>query len=279
MKAILIQCAGALITLSCFAQQPQTSLASLTTPAEHLSVIKRSIEIPVWHEKTFWPLYEKYLDDEREIAVDAYRAMSDLANLDEHSTDEDALDFGRKLIETRKQDLALRKQYYAEIGSGFNGTIALQFLQAETLMDMMQSFAAYDDSPWKSYRFNAAAVPADKLFSAKMNMLTAALSMSGQTLINFRAVYSRYVRECNDLLGETYDIYSLFAGEPTGFTPALAKRLGYDLLAICEREIRLKEKYFDEMSVQAGPRLAAGFLAWEDYHSLVGKMHAWADAP
>ena len=69
----------------------------------------------------------------------------------------------------------------------------------------------------------------------------------------------------------------LFASDAADFTPALAKRLGHDLLHIMEREIRLKERYFLEMNALVGPSTAARFLAWEDYYSLVSKMHAWAE--
>lgn len=279
MKSIVIQCVAALAGAACFAQQQQNSFASLTSGAERLSVVRSSIEVPVWHEKSFWTLYEKYVAEEGETSSSAYRALFDLATLDGLNTHDEAYEYGKRMLGLRFDDLALRKRYYSEIGTGFNGVIALQFLQTETLMDMMESFRIYDDTPWKNYRFNAATMPGNKIFQAKMNMLTAALSLSGQELTNFRAVYSRYDRECADLLGDRYDIFALYAGEPSDYTPALAKRLGHDLLEISERELKLKERYFFEMYEHVGPRLAAGFLAWEDYHSLVSKMHAWADAP
>ena len=55
--------------------------------------------------------------------------------------------------------------------------------------------------------------------------------------------------------------------------------MGQDALAIMEREIKLKEKYYLKLKDQMGAVMAAKFLAWEDYYSLVSKMHAWADAP
>ena len=279
MKGIVIQCVAALAGAACLAQQPQNSFASLTSGTERLSVVRSSIEVPVWHEKSFWTLYEKYVAEESETSSSAYRAIYNLATLDRLNGDEEAYEFGARMLGLRFDDLTLRKRYYAEIGTAFNGVIALQFLQTETLMDMMECFRIYENTRWKNYRFNAASLPDSKTFQAKINMLTAALSLSGQELINFQAAYSRYERECSDLLGDRYDIFALYAGEPSDFTPALAKRLGYDLLQISERELKLKEKYFFELNKLVGPRLAAGFLAWEDYHSLVSKMHAWADAP
>jgi hypothetical protein len=90
-------------------------------------------------------------------------------------------------------------------------------------------------------------------------------------------VYSKYEDECNALLGEKYSIYGLFSSDAADFTPALAKRLGNDLLQVMEREIRLKERYYLEMNASVGSHEAARFLAWEDYYSVVAKMYAWAD--
>ena len=90
-------------------------------------------------------------------------------------------------------------------------------------------------------------------------------------------MYSRYEDECDALLGENLSVYSLFSSDASDFTPALAKRLGNDLLQVMEREIRLKERYYLEMNATAGSLAAARFLAFEDYYSIVAKMYAWAD--
>ena len=95
----------------------------------------------------------------------------------------------------------------------------------------------------------------------------------------FWNIYTRYEEECDALLGDAYSVYSLFASDAADFTPALAKRLGRDLLHVMEREVRLKEKYYLEMNALAGAQAAARFLAWEDYYSVVSKMYAWAETP
>ena len=68
------------------------------------------------------------------------------------------------------------------------------------------------------------------------------------------------------------------AGEATDYPSGLAKRLGYDLLIVMGRELEVKEKYYQEMCAQTSPSLAARFLAWEDYYSVVCKMTTWAGA-
>ena len=75
------------------------------------------------------------------------------------------------------------------------------------------------------------------------------------------------------------DLYELFAEDVSVFTPVLAKRQGYDLLTLFDREIKLKEKYFNEMNLSAGSSLAARFLMWEDYYSTVCKLDALVGNP
>lgn len=269
LTAILV-----LLALPGVCQSFQGTLASLSSPADRLSVVKNSLEIPVWHERDFWPVYEQFLSDDREVAANVWRSLRDLAAPEPGSADD--IGAARNYLALRFSELALTKGYYERIGDRFNGLIALQFLQTETLMDMMTTFALYNDSPWKDFRFQPRAIPGDKIYQARENMLKAALGLAGDEGEKFLSIYRRYEIECDELL-DGYDIYSLYAGEPTDYTPALARRLGEDLLQVLEREITLKQKYFDEFNSKVGPALAVGFLAWEDYYSVISRMHAWAD--
>lgn len=274
MKALLIP-ALALAAATGFAQS-QGSSASLSSASGRLSVVKNSIEIPVWHEKDFWPLYERYVDADAELASATHRALHALAFLGHNSTAIEAGEAARNYFSSRFTELELRKKYYKLIEEEFNGVIGFQFLQAETVMDMMEHFGIFHGSPWNEFRFQASAIPAEHAFQAKLNMLKAAVSLSEGTSEPFVSIYTAYENECDNLL-DGYEIFSLYSGEAKDFTPALAKRLGYDFILITERELRLKEKYFYEMEKAVGAELAAEFLAWEDYNSIVRKMQVWAE--
>src|SRR5690606_33007449 len=104
---------------------------------------------------------------------------------------------------------------------------------------------------------HAQSVSEEKVQEAKHNIMASALAIPAEKEIAFWHVYSRYEEECDVLLGETYDVYSLFASDAADFTPALAKRLGYDLLQVMDREVKLKERYFLEMNAAVGSSLAA----------------------
>jgi hypothetical protein len=279
MKRICGIIVAGMVAFSCPAQTAQSTLVATISGGERLSLVKTSIDIPTWHEKSFWPVYERYLENASEISSLNYRALDDLARTASNSTAEEAYNNAAKLIKYRYDELTVLKNYHQEIAKEFNGIIALQFLQTEVMLDMMESARLYDNSAWKNYRFHPKALSTEQFLAAKRNTIKRALNLTQEQSSTFWEIYLRFEEECDALLGENYDLISVYAGDASDFTPALSKRLGYNFLTLMEREIKLKEKYFLEMNETVGSPLAARFLAWEDYYSLVSKMHAWADAP
>lgn len=261
------------------AQHAKNTLALSVSGDDRISVVRSSVRLAEWHERSFWPLYEQYLSDATDAYSSSYRSLQGLATTDSDGNAAEAFEHGWNLLTYRNEALEVKKKYYKEVGAVLNGVVALQFLQTETMMDMLQSAQIYGETDWKNFHFSPATLPPDQAKAGKHNIIEAALSIPASKRTAFWDVYERYEQECDDLLGEHYNVYSLFAGEASDFTPALAKRLGYDLLHITERELRLKERYFLEMNEAVGSMLAARFLAWEDYYSLVAKMHAWTDEP
>lgn len=261
-----------------FGQHAKNTLALTVSGKDRMSVVKSSVKLAEWHEKAFWPLYEEYMDDAADVYSASYRSLKDLAATEKTAADEDAFAHGWNLLSSRNEELGLRKKYYEEVGAVLNGIVALQFLQTEAMMDMLESAQIYSNSPMGKYRFHEDALSGEKVKEARHNTLSSALSIPADKKDMFWNVYVKYEDERDQLLGEAYSVYSLFASDAADFTPALAKRLGNDLLHVMEREIRLKERYFLEMNAMVGSTLAARFLAWEDYYSLVSKMYAWAGA-
>lgn len=268
-----------LLTVAGFTQRPKNTLSLITVSGtDRMTVVKSSVRLAEWHEKAFWPIYEKYLTDASKVYSETYRSLEDLARTNASLSPQEAFENGWKLLTQRNDELQLKKKYYQEVGAALNGVVALQFLQTEAMMDLLESADIYAKTEWKTYRFNASALPADKVTEAKHRTIGAALALpAGKKAELFWNAYRQYEEECDALLGEAYSVYGLFAGDAADFTPALAKRLGNDLLQIMERELRLKERYFLEINAVVGSMEAARFLAWEDYYSLVSKMHALAE--
>lgn len=244
---------------------------------DRLSIVRNSITIPAWHEKNFWHLYENYLNEANDVSSLTYRSLTDLAGIDEHSEDNEAFENAHEMIVNRYELLKTREKYYAEIGAAFNGVIALQFLQTESLLDMMECTRIYEETEWKNFSFPSQVMNVTQLKEAKHNTIRSALSLPEDKAEAFWGVYINYEKECDALLGENYSIISLYAVEPADFTPGLSKRLGYDFLHLMQRETKLKERYFLTMNQAVGSSLASRFLAWEDYYSLLSKMYAWAE--
>ena len=265
-------------SLASFSQHAKNTLALTASGKDRISVVKSSVRLAEWHEEAFWPLYDKYLNDATMIYSQTYRSLEDLATTNKSANEQDAFETGWNLLTFRNEELELRKKYYQEVYAVLNGVVALQFLQTESMMDMLETARIYRKSPVGKYRFLAHTLPKEEVTQAKHNTLASALSLSADKKELFWNVYSRYEEESNALLGESYNIYSLFASDAADFTPALARRLGNDLLHVMEREVRLKERYFLEMNALVGSTIAARFLAWEDYYSVVSKMYAWADS-
>jgi hypothetical protein len=277
MKRLGISILTVVIVFSVYGQHGQGTVLASMTGGERLSLVKNSITIPVWHEKGFWTLYDEYLDKVSDVSNTSYRSLQGLAETDITNSEQEALDHSLKMLSNRFELLTLRERYYTQFASAFNGVIALQFLQTEAMLDMMECSHTYEGTRWRNYRFHPKAVEESQFKSAKQNTIKAALSIPADKANGFWTVYRQYEQECDALLGEDYSMIALYAGDPADFTPGLAKRLGHDLIQITRREMKLKEKYFLKMNSAVGSAIAARFLAWEDYYSLESKMHAWAE--
>ncbi len=272
--------AAALLCISSsFGQLVENTLKLTVSGDDRISVVKGSVKLKEWHEKSFWPIYHNYLQEATGVYSMTYRSLADLADTDASAKEDVAFENAWKLLKYRNQELQLKKKYYREVGAALNGVIALQFLQTEAMMDMQESRGIYTQSDWERYRFQGHLIPDDQVDRAKRNTLAAALEIPTDKRAAFWRLYDEYEEERNALLGDAYSVYTLFASDAADFTPGLAKRLGYDLLHVMEREIRLKERAFLDMRTQVGAVLASRFLAFEDYYSVVSKMYAWTDTP
>lgn len=279
MKRAYLITVVSMLTIPCLGQHASSTFAASYSDVDRMSMVKSSINIPSWHEKSFWPLYEEYRKNAEAVAVQSSVAIQSLSTITDKTMADEAYSHAENVLALRMKELDVRKQFFAEIGAGYNGIIAMQFLQTEAVLGMMENSSIYDRTRWRKFRFYPHLIKGDEsnVKAAKYNTLSKAVELPSESAKDFYIIYASYERECDQLLGEDYSIVGLYAGEPSDYTPGLAKRLGYDLLTIMERELQLKKKYFIRMNDTVGPVLAAKFLAWEDYYSLQNKMLAWSD--
>jgi hypothetical protein len=266
------------ITLPSICQSVQADFVSSVSETDRIGFVRSNVPLSDWHENTFWPQYADYRENTADLSLKQYIAVQELARESENTSTDESFERGVDLIARCSDELAMKNRYYANIGQLHNGIIALKFLQTELLLDLMETSRVYDQTWIRKYRFNANLVNDDRRWQAEYNVVVKALNLSPSDAQLFLPKYIEFEREREETLGDQYDLYALFVGEPADFTPGLAKRQGYDLLSLMDRELKLKSKYFNELKAVLGPKMAARFLVWEDYYSTQCKLKIWADA-
>jgi hypothetical protein len=256
----------------------QPSYVSSVSTVDRLAVIRNSVELTEWHEKSFWTQYNTYLSKTESVSAHLYLSMIELAALTKESDTAEASSRARRMLDLASEQQELISAYYREIGRDHNGVIALQFLQTETQLDLMEGVAVYENTAIRAFRLKPGLAERTGSLQAQYNVLSKALRLTPAEADIFYPIYSRFQAECEEILGTGYSLYELFAGPAADYSPGLAKRIGYDLLTVSKREIELKEKYYDEIRQASGPVVAAQFLAWEDFYSLICKITIWAEA-
>jgi hypothetical protein len=223
------------ITLPSICQSVQSDFVASVSETDRIGFVRTSVPLSDWHENTFWPQYADYRENTADLSLKEYIAVQDLARESEN-TSTAAYQSGNTLIERCTDELAMKSRYYAEIGQTHNGIIALKFLQTELLLDLMETSRIYDQSWIRKYRFNSNHVSEDSRWQAEYNTVIKALSLTPADVQLFLPIYIDFEREREETIGDQYDLYGLFVGEPTDFTPGLAKRQGYDLLSVMDRD-------------------------------------------
>jgi hypothetical protein len=267
-----------MLVSSALAQDVTNEFVTSLNETDRMSVIKTNIPLTEWHEKPFWSQYTDYRDNIGTVSLKEFIAVKELARIDKSANEMEAKERALSLFHNRSEELAVKRLYYAEIGGQHNGIIGLKFLQAELLMDLLEYARIYDQSPLLNFKLLPNAMPEDRMSDAKFNVIAKALALTAEEDDKLFSIYLRYEKDLSETLGQNYNLYHLFTGDPGDFTPGLAKRQGHDLLALIEREIQLKEKYFNEMNTLVGLTIAARFLAWEDYFATQCKLAIFAEA-
>src|SRR3990170_2538389 len=88
-------------TISLFGQHAKNTLALSVSGSDRISVVKSSVRLAEWHEKSFWPVYEKYLNDAGKVYSLTYRSLHDLAKTTAKTEEKEAFDNGWKLLTYR----------------------------------------------------------------------------------------------------------------------------------------------------------------------------------
>lgn len=260
---------------SSFAQSPESVIvASIRETSPAVAVPHTAESTAAWREKTFWNLYDDYRDRTLTVTIREHEAVQQLSCSGKETPGDEALLNAVRMIGSSLDKLILKCQHFRELSQEQNGIVALRFLQTAVMLDMVERSQIYEQSDLIDHHFVPDTIEIKERWKEKFKVVSTALELSPEQEKQFMPIFLRFDQECEDMVGPQYQAYAVFAGEPTDFTPALARRHGFDLLDIVEREIRMKEKFFNEITATLGSTVAARFLAWEDYYSIQCKLRA-----
>lgn len=272
MKAPLLLIAVILNFTSAYCQNAYYDPIASSSENERLALVRNSVSVPEWHEESFWSLYDRYTEDVGELSGVTYLSVDSLLNTTNRQS-QAAFRIASRILTNQHRLHEILRGYVSEMNATLSGINALEFLQTELIINVLDNLKCYErDST--GFNFYPWLYAADTSNTAKRNAIIQAVRLDPDETITFFTVYGQYEDECNDLLGENYNLYELFNENPEDFSPGIAKMQGSNLLQLLQRENALKEKYFIEMNKVGGPSLASRFVLWEDYYSTVNKMYA-----
>src|SRR5688572_6745318 len=98
------------ITFSSQGQNFNPTFASTVSETDRQTLVRSSVPLTDWHEKTFWPQYNDYRERILNLSLQTYESLNDLAGVTRNTSD--ALEIGREMIANRLNELAVRQQSY-----------------------------------------------------------------------------------------------------------------------------------------------------------------------
>jgi len=273
MKAPLLSIILCLFLTEAYCQNAYYVPVASNADNDRTTLIRNSVSVSEWHEKSFWSLYDRYSDDVGTVSLTMRQSVDSLLNT---PVGQSQIEFAlaSQILTNQHRIHELQRHYFSEMNTTLSGITALEFLQTELIMDVLDNLKLYERDSSRGYKFYPWLYAPEKVTYAKRDAITRALQLKPDEAPAFFAVYGHYEKECDDLLGENYNLFELFNESPEDFSPGIAKVQGSNLLQLLQRENTLKEQYFMEMNKIGGASLAARFVLWEDYYSTVNKMYA-----
>ena len=271
VRACLMICLTVLLLLSIiegFAQQSDKVMSSSVLNPNRLSITNVVLKLPVSEEKTFWAIYEEYIDESEKTI-----GLNSLNRLMTRAIDVQTFNFLDSLLANRNQELALRQQYFEKICKAINGRVGIQFLQTEELLDLIVMSEYYEKLPWSSAFLSHDSDP-----TKITEVLLKELSMESNQSENFVYLYEAFQYESSATWGDELSWFEQYIEDVSDQTPAQAYAMGKEFIRLQQREVKVKNKYFVSIRKIADAETSAQLMAWEDYRSIIGKIKAWSNS-
>jgi hypothetical protein len=242
--------------------------------------VMRAATIPVEQENLFWTIYAEYVE-----ARDTDPACSSLAMNAANvqggpladalvSRKIDPSPCFREMLGNQSQDVNLKAQYFERISNAVNGSVAMQFLQAEALMDLLHRSKMYERMDWNRPHWNSSLLKNEK---AKFDVIEFALGIAPEQSRSFRVLFEDYQFEFARIAGHQLSFFEMYIDDVGFSTPGHCNQLGSNFLKMQLDEIELRQHFFERLSAAFDANLATRYLALDDYFTSMDKLKVWSD--
>lgn len=248
-------------------------------PSERIAAMRSTI-IPEQQENLFWSIYAEYLEARvtdtgcSSLAMNASNQINSWGDM-LISRKADPSSCLNEMLENLSKDVKLKEDYFKRISKAVNGSVALQFLQTETLMDLLHRSKMYEQLEWSRPDWNASLLKDE---NAKFEVIQSALEITPDQTRSFKMLFEDYQFEFCRIAGEQLFFFEGYVDDVTFSTPGHCNQLGSAFLQMQSDEIKLRQRFFERISSAFDANLAARFLALDDYFTSMDKLKVWSDS-
>lgn len=241
----------ALLVISGVAFSQQASLKqSGENAVDRRSVLKTTLAFSGTVEETlFWPLYELY--EQRMPEMSGCTLVGDRIDGQPPRQTVEAI------LRCQADEIAVKNEFFRKIDSAINGTIALRFIQSETLTDLILKSRFFETTNLQKPVWNENMIEDEK---AKLDLFAALLRMSPDETVKLQPLLSDYEFEYSRVVGHAFVWFEQYIEDLSDLTPAQSSTMGMEFLEMQEKEIKLKQRFFNKVADVLGEDLAARFL-------------------
>jgi hypothetical protein len=243
--------------------------------------VMRSTTIPVEQENLFWTIYAEYVIEAREtdtgcssFSANASDTGGDTWTRALISRNVDPSPCFQEMLSNQSKEVKLKAKYFDRVRNAVNGSVALQFLQTEMLMDLLHRSKMYESMDWSMPHWNASLLKNEE---AKFDIIEFTLGIAPEQSRSFRVLFEDYQFEFSRIAGHRLFFFEAYVDDVAFFTPGHCNQLGNDFLKMQLDEIKLRQHFFVRISAAFDANLAARFLTLDDYFTSMEKLKVWSD--
>lgn len=115
--------------------------------AERKLIVSENMMLTDEESKIFWPIYDQYRADAREIGTEKITYVKDFADSYENMTDEKAAEIMSKYFTVEADYLALRSSYKDKMTAVLSAQLVFRFFQIDNKIDALINLGLASEIP------------------------------------------------------------------------------------------------------------------------------------